>query len=292
MKKVTKYLSMIPAVLLFSAPVSYASETYQTAVGGFHSQTDNDDDLEITTMAIAAQYFLKPVSTENAPYGEASFLNRQSSFLGAFGTLDVDIFSVSIDGTNLIVGFEFADPAQPITASILYNTSKADDTVFDTNIELTLDVVQLELGYHIDRNSRITFQYVQSEAEIKIENDPDDFKAKADGYGLVYKNVMELAGDQFFNLEVGAVMVENDEDDKNNEFSALGDYYFNRAASVRVGYAVNSGDDIFEEGSTLTLGANFFLQPNIAIGIEMQQFSADEDNNDEDTVTIDFEARF
>ena len=280
MKKATKFLYLIPAVLLFGAPVSQANESYQATVNGIYTNTDNDDDVEITILALGGQYYFKPVSVANGPYGEAGFLNRQSSVIGAIGTVDVDIFTETLSGTSFILGFEYADPSQPITAGIIYNYASADKTISGINVELTLDSVLVQLGYHITRNSRVTFEVSQSDTEIKVEGPTPDQKGESDSYGLSYKNVMELGGDQFFNVEAGITMTENDENDKNNEIAVLGDYYFNRGASVRAGYAINSGDDIFEEGNTLLIGANFFLQQNVSVGLEIEKFSADENNND------------
>lgn len=292
MRKLINSLILIPAIALTYLPVSQASDTYNMAVGGIYNNIDGDNGIEITMMTLGLQYFLKPVSYDSGPYREASFLHRQSSFIGGVGTANVDFDGTDVDGTNLLAGFQFADPSQPFAASITYNTAQADDTVFGTKIEVTLDATTVQFGYYIDSHSAIGLEYTNSEVEIKISGVGGSFKGETDTYGILYKNVMDLGGDTYLNLEAALNTTENDDNDRNNEISGLVDYYFSRAGSVRAGYMVNSGDDPSAEGNTLTLGVSFFLQPTFSVGFEMQQFSSDEPNSDSDTVNLEIEGRF
>ena len=291
MGTVRKYIfsSICITTLLLSS--SAFGKDFKYAVGGTYSSTDSDADLEITTIVGGAQFFLAPVSTNKGPYAEAGFLDRQTNVLAALGLLTLDIAGFDIDGNMIGASFEYADQSQPITLGVTYNSGNADDNIFGVSVDVSLDILGFEIGYYLNNQSRVSFVYTQTEFEVNASG-LGQFKGETDSYAIVYKNVTDLGGNHFANLELGFAMDENDANDTNNVISVLGDYYLDRASGIRGGIALNSGDDTSAEGTTFTIGFLTFPSETVSVGFTFETFSADEPNNDEDTFSLDFEARF
>lgn len=281
--------------MLISPVSAMAQDSYQYLVGGGYSDTDSDDAIESNVIFGAFQLYTSPISYRDGPYAEADFLNRQSNFLLSLGSVEFDIdfgaVNPSLDGTILGAGFEYANQSTPFTFGVLYSQAEADDTVFNTNVEINYDVLEFRLGYYINNKSRLGVEYAKAEVEL-LGNNTSISKSEADTYGVNYQNLIYLANNQFVGFGVDAAYIDNDEDEQNTEFSLAAYYYFNRTAGVGAGIALNSGDDISTEGTTFNVNASFFITPMASIGIEYEQFSADEANNDDETIGLQFAVRF
>jgi len=284
-------LILWPVLILLSPSLSAADDSYRYSIEGFYQNTENDSDVETTLLLGGFRYYFQPVALGNGPYQEADFLDRQTNILGGFGTAEVDVFSVDVDGNIIMLEFEYADQRTPFTFGVNYTTMDADETISGITLDVNLDMLSFELGYYLTPQSRLSIRISQEEADIDVggllllESDTDT-------YGIGYKNLTALGQNRFVNLELGFDMIENSIDEKNTEISLLADYYLNLSTGLRAGFAVNSGDDVFLEGTTLTVGVTAFLSKTAGINFELKKFSADEDNNDEDTIIVSFEARF
>lgn len=294
--KTKQILLSLLAVLVFLMPtLSLAQGGYQYVVGGVYSSSESDSNIDTTTLLGALQIYTSPINYMDGPYAEAGFLNRQSNLLLSFGTIefeaDLGVTTASLDGTNLGFGFEYGNQSTPFTIGVLYNQAKADDTVLNANLELNYDVLGLQLGYYLTNKSRLRFEYAQTEIEL-LGNGFTIVKSEADSYGLTFRNLSYLARGHFAGFTVGAVYIDNDADEQNTELSLAADYYWARTTSLGAGVVFNSGDDVAAEGTTLRFNASIFVSPMASIGFWYEQFSADEENNDEDTIRLDFAIRF
>jgi hypothetical protein len=277
---------------LFTYPAfSQAQDSYQYVAGAGYSNTDYDFDLEITSLLGVFQMYTAPVSYTDGPRAEAAFLNRQPSLFLSYGTVDFEIFTESIDGTNLIAGFEYASQNTPFTLGVLYNQAEANETIFATEVEVTQDVLGFQLGYYLTNRSRLSAEYIQEENEILVGGS-SFLQLEQDTYGVSFKNVIYLENNRFLNINLGAAYIDNDADEQNTEFAVAADYYFDRAIRVGAGIGINSGDNVAEEGTTISVNINAFLSPLASIGFNFEQFSADEQDNDDQTIAMNFAIRF
>ncbi|MCI0506815.1 MAG: putative porin [Gammaproteobacteria bacterium] len=287
-----KFLLPLCLSVAFTYPsFSQAQDSYQYVAGAGYANTDYDFDFEITTLLGVFQMYTAPVSYTEGPRAEAAFLNRQPTLLLSYGTVDFEIATESIDGTDLIAGFEYANQNTPFTFGVLYNQAEADETILGTEVEVTQDVLGFQMGYYLTGRSRISVEYSQEENEILVGGS-SFVQLEQDTYGVSYKNVNYLENNRFLNINVGAAYIDNDIDEQNTEFVVAADYYFDRAIRVGAGIGINSGDNIFEEGTTISVNINAFLSPLASIGFNFEQFSADEPDNDEQTIGMNFAIRF
>jgi hypothetical protein len=295
MKKNKIFPLLLLVVMLLSPLPVFSQDGYQYTVGGAYSNTDYDGGAEMTMLMGAFQLYTSPISYLDGPYAEAGFLNRQSSLALSIGTVELDanigVLTPSLEGTNLIVGFQYADQSTPFIFGVLYNQADADDTVSNAKLEFTIDVLGFQLGYYLTDRSRLAFAYTQTDLEF-LGNGNSLSKLETDEFELSFRNLSYLARNHFAGLSVGAAYIDNDADEQNTEFNLAADYYFARTFSVGAGIGLNTGDDVDDEGATMNINASVFVSPMASIGVEYEQFSADEADNDEETLSLAFAIRF
>jgi len=272
-----------------------AQDSYQYVVGGVYSSSEADNNIDTTMLVGALQIYTSPISYLGGPYAEAGFLNRQSNLLLSFGSIEFDadlgVTTASLDGTNLGLGFEYSSRSTPITFGVLYNQAESDDTVLNANLELNYDVLGLQLGYYLTNKSRLSFEYTQTDFEL-LANGTTLASSEADRYDLTFRNLNFLARGHFVGFTVGAAYIDNDADEQNTELALAAEYYWARTTSIGAGFVYNTGDDVSAEGTTMAFNASIFITPMAFIGFGYEQFMADEENNDEDTIRLDFGIRF
>lgn len=292
MKKLLHSALIAPLLWALMVSTSQAeSPNYNVSAQGMYNKTDYDDNTTFTLMGIGAKYFFAPVNPNKGPLNEAEFLDRQTSVLGLLGTLEIDLGGVTLDGNLFDVGFEFADQSQPFTVSIDYLTGSAKKTISGVTGKIIVDTTTVTLGYFLDSHSAVGFKYEKSTSDFKL-NGVSQGKFDTDTIGVKYKNVMPLDGSRYANFEAGLDHISDDNSNSNNELSARGDYYLDIQTGLFAGLAFNSGDDPFAEGTTLKLGANTFISPTVKLAFEYDSFMAKENNNDNNTIDIEIEARF
>jgi len=299
MKKLLRTAYIAPLLWAIMVSISQAeSPNYNVSAQGMYSSTDHDDNTNFTQMGVGARYFLAPVNPNKGPLNEAEFLDRQSNLQGMLGTLSIDLDTgdpvvgiVSLDGDFVDIGFEFADQTQPFTAGVEYVTGSATKTVLGVKGKITVDITAITLGYFLDSHSAVGFKYETTTTEIKADG-VSQGKYDADTLGVKYKNVMPLADSKYVNFEAGLDHISDNDNNSNNELSARFDYYFDIKTGLFGGLALNSGDDPSTEGTTLGLGAHYFVSPTVKLLFQYENFMAKDSFYDDKTIDIEVEARF
>jgi len=282
---------VISMIWAMTSSISQAeSPNYNLSVAGMYSKQDNDDDTSLTLMGIGAKYYFMPVNPNKGPLNEADFLDRQSNVLAIIGTLDVD-FGTSIDGNFYNVGAEYADQSQPFTVNVNYIAGSAKKTITGTSVKVTLDTTSVSLGYYMDAHTALYLEYDNTTSDIKVDGSSIG-KYDADSFGVRYKNVMLLESSHYANFEAGFSNISDNDNNSNNELFVRGDYYDNIQTGLFAGLAYNSGDDSSSEGTTISAGINIFLTPSANFEFEFDKFSAKANNNDSQSISFGFEARF
>ncbi len=277
--------------VLVSPSFSYAENKFQYQVGGAYINRDYDSDAETTILQGRFQFYTAPVINKDGPHSEAGFLYRQSSLLLSLGKVDVDIGQVNADGTDIFAGFRYAKQGTPFTFTFLYGQSEADDTVSNIKVEYNDDLLAFELGYYLTVRSAIALQYSQTDQDTKI-NGIISSETKTDRFELFYKNVLYLGQVNFLNMVAGAAYIDDDADHRNTEIGIAVDYFFNRSLSLGGDFLINSGDNMSDEGKTYVVNVEAFISPTASLGFAFEQFSADEADNDNETVRLTFALRF
>jgi len=151
-------LLFLVVMLLSPLPV-LSQDSYQYTVSGAYSNTDYDGGAEMTMLLGAFQLYTSPISYLDGPYAEAGFLNRQSNVALSIGTIELDanigVLTPSLEGTNLVVGFEYANQNRPFTFGVLYSQADADDAVANVNLEFTIDALGIQLNLAVIMDNTI-----------------------------------------------------------------------------------------------------------------------------------------
>ena len=293
MEKIMLYLKQrvfvtLLSLILFSS-ISYAEQNYQTEIMGGYEKEDADTSTD-KTIGLGAEIYFTPVNTENKPLAQAAFLDKKSSVVVGYINSKTDLQNASVDSIDLGGPLITINYITEIDAFILGATySKLDgDTTPDL---LTIDgkVVGFTIGKYINDSTTVQASYTSADAEYRNTTSSQTSTLDIDYYELTYNTVQGLGATSYYSFGVGFELIKKDSSssakEDNNEFKVTGGYYFSRVTSLGVAASFNSGDDISDEGQTLAIGFTHFIAPQIALGIGLSKFNAD-DNNTEDTDSI------
>lgn len=212
------------------------------AASDFNHQIDlfYADVEDVDVIGIMGSHYLNSLSTDNAAWNEAEFMNRGSNINWMYADSDfgndVSAYGLGFEfygdtTNNLYASLNIVEPDEVAGASALLNFlgsgADGDDAV-----------VSGKIGYFFARNWLVAI------GTSDADNSPVE---------LVTKYVADLGNGQFFNIEASI-------DDEEEDLTVTGDYYFSPQTSVGL---TLSGEEGFDYGIEF---AHFF-QPNFAIAL-------------------------
>lgn len=268
-----RFIITIACILLSSKTFA---EPYQWEAGFFTSNQEDDTNFEVDTTIISITHYFNPVSTSNGPLAEAEFLGRASNAYFALVTsFDLSDPTGSVDGDGLILGGMYYVPETDFFIGLSLLRATIDFTPSED-----VDDTIITVGAYLDKKSQISLEIASGET----------FGFDTSGISLGYKRLMNV-GEKDLNVEFGVANVKIDSvpSETNTNVSLSGDIYFNRQFSIGAGFNSNSGDDLSQEGTTISFGARYFVTPAVSFELALDEFSVDDTASGEDASTLSFE---
>ncbi len=285
---VFKFVSVI-FILSLCLPISdliYAQDSFRSEfiLSYEYSEDDSDIDYDSAQYGGGGAFYFNPVNIENHPISEAAFLERVGSASLVFFDGTGNKNSERVSSWNAYGTFvNYMSPDSPFSFGLIYTKMDFEDES-GFNLEADIDSYGVEAGYFIIRNLLLTAGYGYSETELSsvFGNRTID----SDTYEITAKYVKEMNG-AAYNLECSAVKeIEEDmeeDEEENLIFKLGGDFYFNPRLSLGSELEVYSGDNKSAEGNTITVrGENYFTK-NIAASLEYATFFAEDGNEGGDS---------
>ena len=276
-------IALLPCLLLISTN-AHTANTYQAEfTGGFRKI---DKNVSTETTALAANFYLSPVNTEDKPLAAAAFLDKSSSISVGYTRQDVDATEIdtSLIGVNYITK----------KGSYIFSTGyrAADFSVNNNQASADFEVKALGFGKYLDQWSSLKFDYLNSEAKNIVTNSNISF-IDSKVYALSYITIRPISSNQFYGIGLNTVLQKNSDDTKNRAVGISGAYYVDRSTSFAANASFNSGDVTSREGNIFRIGAEHFFTPQINLGVELSKFIAkDSMTEDSDSYSIIISSRF
>lgn len=245
---------LIPMFSLAALGLAVQANAYQVEVNGTYQNVDNDA-ADVDIYRLGGEFYFNNVEANSGPLKEAAFLEKASSVRATYEDLD------TVDG--IILGGRFVAPGSNMLLEAEVNTGD-------------LDGWNLGAGVYIDDNSTVIARYTEV-------NDTTD------GFGIEYKNVMNLNSGAYLNLEGSAEYEENDFDQDVTTFFVSGEYFFNKMASVGAGVGVQTGD---LDATIFALNGAMFFTENFALEATLAQQEFDDFDGDLTTLAVSGTLRF
>ena len=280
--------------LFLFVSISYAEQNYQTEIIGGYEKEDADTSTD-KTIELGVKIYFSPVNAEKKPLAQAAFLDKKSSILAGYINFKTDlknsivdsiVDSIDFDGPLIAINYITENDAFILGAAY----SKLDG---DTNPDLlTIDsqIIGFTVGKYINDSTTVQASYINSETEYRSTSFAQLPTLDVEYLELTYNTVQTLGAKNYYSFGIGFELTKknssNSVKEDNDEFKVAGGYYFSRMTSLDVGASFNSGDDMSDEGHTLAIGFTHFIDPQIALEVELSKFNAD--NNIVDTDSISF----
>ena len=282
--------------LFFFSTASHAEQPYQVELSGGYEEQDADSSTDKSAI-ISAEVFFSPVKTDNRPLAEAAFLAKSSSVFLGYVKQKSDLKNSNvnrIDFKGPAAGINYITETHAIILSAAYFKQDIDT---DNNL-ITGDttVASFSIGKYLDDNSAVTFSYSTLDSQLRNTMTNQRFSDDAKQYGLSYKTIQPLGNSRYFGLQADIELIKSDSasiKEDNRDFSIQGQYYFSRMTSLGVEAALNSGDDISQEGKRIAVELTQFFLPQFALNLSWSKFFADDsliENNN--VISVNAIARF
>ena len=269
--------------------------TYRYEAGVHYSNRDTDSSINLKSLGTGIQIFTSAIAYQDAPYAEASFLDRSSFFTAEINTVDVDFNSVtaggSLKGELMGIGFVYADKQNPFVAGITVKSANADNTIHGVDVNFRLDVIDYLFGYYLNNHSLLSMLVQQNDIELDTNN-TRQVDINTTDYRIHFKNVLPLASSRFVNLEAGYASIDENNNRNNTEISISGDYYPEHISGIGARVGFNSGDNHSDEGTAYEIRLVKFLTKRTQVKARFDKFVADQANNDKDEIRVSLSHRF
>ncbi len=243
MKK-TLSLSLAIAAIL-SAP-TFASDDYRAEVSLSHEVGDYGEP-DFRTSVISGEYHFDTVNTNSKPYAEAAFVDHSAFIDGSISHTKVEEFG----DNDFALGGRY---------------------VMDNNIIIEADVqrvkndngISVGVGYYINDNIDIVVSYQDINYEDKQT------------FGVDSHGVFSVFDSSFISYDAGIAYT--DEGHHNGvDLNAGATYYFTRSIGLGLDYDYESSDHY--NLSTVSLTADYFVTPKIALSAKYSDYNHDAEGN-------------
>jgi hypothetical protein len=289
------FLSFVISITLFFISPIYATESFQHELSISHSSNEDDDNFEVKTLDFGYSRYAKPISTDIHPNAEANFLERVGGITVIYSQLDLEAPGGSIaDGSAYAISYTYMESTSPLLITGSFAKADVDSNI--SNAKITSDNIGLVVGRFIGQGRLVGLGYSTSELEAVEPGDPT-FTAESNTLTLFTKMVKQHSDGTATNFELrfGNIDYETNQgvSETNKEFEILFDYYPENTIGVGAGLESNSGDDLSDEGKTITLRTQVFIDPKMAFSFKLEKFDSDNFPGDSsDEIEFGFVSRF
>lgn len=274
-------------------------DIYNVELIGSYGQLETDDTTIKSKIAgVSAEIYFDDIDTRGKPLAYAAFLNKKSSlsFFYSKADTDVEIFNVvnTTEDTNAGIGFNYISEEDNYILGFIYASGDTTDNE-DTDVAES-SLKSVNIGKYINDSSAIEFVYTQTTTNFIGTTSVSNNEITTDTATLSYENLLDFGGDKFLFFDVSASQIKNEglgEKETNQEYVLMTEVFFNKETSLFASAEINSGDDLFSEGRTISAGGTYFITTKFAVNVILSQFTSDEELvQDETSAFISGIARF
>ena len=263
-------------------------DIYSVELIGSYGQLETDDSsIKSKIAGVSAEIFLEYIDTRGKPLAYAAFLNKKSSLSLFYSKADTDVEVINvetIEDTNVGIGFNYISEEENYILGFIYDSGDTTDNN-GTDVAESRSI-SVNIGKYIDDSSAIEFIYTQSTTDFFSITSNSTFETTTDIATLSYENLLDLRSDNYIFFGVSASLIESDGfgvKETNQEYELLTEVLFTRAASLFASAEINTGDDLFSEGLTISAGGTYFITNKFAVNVLLSQFSPDEELAEDET---------
>lgn len=291
----------VAAVFWAAATVAIAAETWQSRVGVGYSDYKNDEDVKSSTLSLSGDRFFAPLPLNpDYPYAETLFLERVGSVGATVGVGNFETPALEKTDTHQwSIGAALKRPDLDFTAQLgLAHAVIRDQKILNSTTSLSheADIVNFGIGYYLQKTllGRVDFAENKSTTRATPATFTDsEHRSRSADVSLRY--LSQLANGQYFAVGADLEEFDNRTDDLQNlRLGLAGSYYLDRRQAVRLRARIDRGDNKAAEGSTVQVGYDAYLTPEIEVSGSFARFLArnGDTENDANTVLIDVSVRF
>ena len=272
---------------------------YNVELIGSYGQLETDDTtIKTKIAAVSAEIYFDEIDSTGRPLAFAAFLNKKTSLSLFYSKADTDfelnntVETSEVTGTG--IGFNYISEEDNYIFGLIYSSS---DTTYNEDRDVAeSSLVGINIGKYISDSSAIEFVYTQSTTDLIGNTFIANAETTTDVARLSYENLLDFGDEIFIYFAGSASQIKNDgfgDKETNQEYVLTGEVFFNTKTSLIVSGEINSGDDLFSEGRTISAGGTYFMTTKFAVNVILSQFVPDEEFlQDETSAFISAIARF
>lgn len=262
---------------------------YNVELIGSYGQLETDDSIFKTKVArVSAELFIDYIDTHDKPLAYAAFLNKKSSISLFYSKADTDVEATigvnNTENTDAGIGFNYISEEDNYILGFIY--AGGDTTDNDGTDLAESNSISVNIGKYINDSSAIEFIYTQSTTDFIDTTLISSDEITTDIATLSYENLLDFRGDNYIFFGLSASQIKSDGfgvKETNQEYELFTEVFFNEAASLFASAEINSGDDLFAEGRTISAGGTYFITTKFAVNVILSQFTPDEELAEEET---------
>ena len=274
-------------------------DKYTVELIGSYGQLETDDNtIKTKIAAISAEIYFDEIDSRGKPLAFAAFLNKKTSLSLFYSRADTDFELNNTVETSEVtgagIGFNYISEEDNYIFGLIYSGS--DETDNEARDVAESSLVSINIGKYITDSSAIEFVYTQSTTDLIGNTFIANEETTTDVARLSYENLLDFGDEIFIYFAGSASQIKNDGfgvKETNQEYVLTSEVFFNTKTSLIVSGEINSGDDLFSEGRTISAGGTYFLTTKFAVNVILSQFVPDEEFLQEETSAfINVIARF
>lgn len=244
-------------------------------------------DMDTTTVGVGGGYAFKSVDPGTGPLDEALFLARVPYAGARLGFTSGEFGSADLSGTELRIMGVYADENIPVVADLMLMTGALDIDAAGVSGDMDRTAFALKAGYLAMPNLLVGLSYGSETMKMKVSGTT---LAEMDmsSIGVAGKLVQELGNGTALNVEVAYSTLTVDTgapDDWEATRLAIGaDYYLTQLIGVGLGLEFFAGDEDDDDQTTFEIRARWNLNTNFGAGISIGTTSYEASGVDDSTV--------
>ena len=277
---------------------SYPNKYSVELIGSYGQLETDDTTIKTKIAAISAEIYFDEIDSTGKPLAFAAFLNKKTSLSLFYSKADTDfelnntVETIEVTGTG--IGFNYISEEDNYIFGLIYSSS--DETDNEDRDVAESSLVGINIGKYISDSSAIEFVYTQSTTDLIGSTFSANENITTDVAKLSYENLLDVGDEIFIYFAGSASQIKNDgfgDKETNQEYVLASEVFFNTKASLILSGEINSGDDLFSEGRTISAGGTYFMTTKFAVNVILSQFVPDEEFlQDETSAFINVIARF
>jgi hypothetical protein len=262
---------LLLGVLATLSSAAVQAQDYQFEVNGGLGFVTEDDGLDegvgfgevdSDLLGLSGTAYFEPVSTKGGPLAEAAFIQHASYATINLTSQNYDDGIPDIDTRSIA--------AQVVGASGVFLNLLAAQAEQGND---DADAFGFGVGYYVTDLSTIQGNFISSS-----EEDIEGVDVDVNTFSVAYRQLMMQQAPTTLAVNVNADFRQSDAiDDDAVSFGASLTLYPSDVLGLSVGFDHIDGDDYSE--NNLLLAADYFVQPNLRVGVEYLTGSQDDDNS-------------